>query len=212
MRFNESDKAAIEAQVARFEQATGTQAVVCVVDRCDGYPEVPWRAFALGAALSSLALWALPLSGALFYHSTTLTLVAVLGTGAAAALLTVFAPVTGRWLLPLSRRRAEVRQYAQALFLQRELFDTQARSALLILVGLFERCGVILADTGLHGRFSPAQLEADEARLNAALASDGDVAGAVDRMLGALQVALQARSPGPVQNELADAVIRERGH
>jgi putative membrane protein len=210
MRFGEADKSAIEARVAAFEQASGAQAVVSVVDRCDAYPEVPWRAFALGAALAALFVWAVPVSGALLYHSTALALTAVLGSGAAAALLTVFVPASGRWLLPRARRAAELRQYAQALFLERELFATRERSALLILVGRYERCGAVLADRGLRERLPAGQLAQAEARLNAALASVG-IAAAVLQTLDVLQAGL-GRCPAGGDNELADSVIREREH
>jgi putative membrane protein len=210
MRFGTADKSAIEARVAAFEQATGAQAVVSVVDRCDAYPEAPWRAFALGAALSALFVWMVPVSGAVLYHSTGLALATVLATGATAALFTVFVPTTGRWLLPRARREAELHQYAQALFLERELFATRARSAVLILVGRFERCGAILADQGLRARLPAGQLARAEAQLDAALAGAG-IAVAVTQALDALQAGLaQAGAAG--DNELADDVIRERGH
>jgi putative membrane protein len=211
MRLSDADKSAIEARVAAFEQATGAQAVVSVVDRCDSYPEIPWRAFALGASLAALFVWAVPVSGAFLYHSTVLVLAVVLGVGATAALLTVFLPVTGRWLLPLLRREAEVRQYAQALFLTRELFATRERSAILVLVGIYERCGVIVADYGQIERLSAGQLELAEGQLNAALAA-GELATAIQDALAALQPATPRTGAALATNEIADNVIRERGH
>lgn len=211
MRLSDADKSAIEARVSAFEQATGAQAVVSVVDRCDSYPEIPWRAFALGASLAALFVSAVPVSGAILYHSTVLALIVVLGSGAIAALLTIFLPATGRWLLPAQRREAEVRQYAQALFLTRELFATRERSAVLVLAGLYEHCGVVIADRGLVERLSAGQLEVAEGQLNAALgAGEGPVA--VQDALAALQAALQGRGGDTASNEIADGVIRERGH
>lgn len=210
MRFTDADKSAIEAQIARFEQATGAQAVVSVVDRCDSYPEVPWRAFALGAALTALLVWAVPVAGALLYHSTALMLASVLGVGAVAALLTVFVPAAGRPLLPRARREAELRQYAQAMFLERELFATRTRSAVLILVGRYERCSAILADRGLRERLPAGVLAQAETRLDGTLAGAG-IASAVSQALVALQGALVPTGTAG-DNELADPVIRERGH
>lgn len=197
--------------MAAFEQATGAQAVVSVVDRCDSYPEIPWRAFALGAALAALFVWAVPVSGAVLYHSTSMALAVVLGVGAAAALLTVFLPVTGRWLLPSHRRETEVRQYAQAMFLTREMFATRERSAILVLVGMYERCGVIIADHGQIERLSGGQLEIAEGQLNAGLTA-GELAIAVQDALAALQAATHRTGTAPGANEIADSVIRERGH
>lgn len=211
MRLDEADKSAIEARVAAFEQATGAQAVVSVVDRCDSYPEIPWRAFALGAAFAALFVWAAPVSGAVLYHSTLMALAVVLGVGVAGALLTVFLPVTGRWLLPSQRRETEVRQYAQAMFLTREMFATRERSTILILIGLYERCGVIIADHGQIERLSAGQLEVAEGQLNAALMA-GELATAVQDALAALQAATHRPGTAPQANEIADNVIRERGH
>ncbi len=197
--------------MAAFEQATGAQAVVSVVDRCDSYPEIPWRAFALGAAFAALFVWAVPVSGAVLYHSTLMALAVVLGIGVAGALLTVFLPVTGRWLLPTQRRETEVRQYAQAMFLTREMFATRERSAILILVGLYERCGVIVADHGQIEHLSAGQLEVAEGQLNAALTA-GELATAVQDALAALQAATHRTGTVLRANEIADNVIRERGH
>jgi putative membrane protein len=211
MRLSDTDKSAIETQVATFEQATGAQGVVSVVDRCDAYPEEPWRAFALATALAGLFVWSVPLSGALLHHSTTLTLVTVLGAGAVAALLTIFLPATGRWLLPMTRCEAEVRQYAQAMFLTRELFATRERTAMLVLVGLYERCAVIVADGGLRERLPAGQLELAEAQLNAALRS-GLLSAAVIQTLMTLQAVLPRSEGGAAHNEIADSLVHERDH
>lgn len=210
MRLSDADKKHIEAQVADFEQATGAQLVVSVVDRCDSYPELPWRAFALASALAALLAWALPVAGAVLHQSTTLLLTVVLGAGVSAATATVLLPSVARGLLPGQRREMEVRQYAQALFLERELFATRQRRALLVLLGLYERHGVILVDRGLRDQLAPGQLRAAETVLNAALRSVG-VASAVQTALQALQAGLPRSADHP-DNEIADSVIREQGH
>ena len=51
-----ADAAAIERRVAEFEARTGVEIVAAVERRSDLYPEVPWRAFALGASLASLGV------------------------------------------------------------------------------------------------------------------------------------------------------------
>jgi uncharacterized membrane protein len=211
MRLAEADKAAIEMQVAAFERATGAQAIVSVVDRCDSYPEVPWRVFALGTVVAAMIVWAVPVSGAVLYHSTALLLMAVLGAGVTAAIAVILLPAGGRWLLPRERRETEVRQYAQAMFLTRELFTTRDRSALLILIGLYERHAVILADSGARKRLPAEQPKSAERALNQAL-QDGALADAVLAALASLKRALGDTGIAPAGNEIADRVIRERGH
>lgn len=210
MKLSNTDKAAIEKSVAAFEQASGAQAVVSVVDRCDQYPEVPWRAFALGTSLAALVVWLAPVADAVLYFSTSLLLVAVLGVGMSAMLVTLLLPAAGRGLLPMARRAMEVRQYGQAQFLQRELFATRERRALLILIGLYEQYGVILVDRGLHTQLPDEQLERAVTKLNAALAAGG-VASAVHDSLAVLQAALPASAP-VMSNEIANDLIEERGY
>jgi len=45
---------AIEARVAHVEARTGAQVVTAIVDRSDAYPELVWKAFALGIAVAAL--------------------------------------------------------------------------------------------------------------------------------------------------------------
>ena len=118
--LNADEAASLDALVARLESATGVQIVPAIVGKADTYPEVPWTAFGLGAAFSSLALvvsdrlrpeWATASTAAT--HA-----VVVLGTGAVCALLAAFVPAVARLLLYRRRADAEVRQYAESMFLR----------------------------------------------------------------------------------------------
>lgn len=205
MKLRPEDKRAIEEQVAEFERASGMQVVVTVAGRCDSYPEIPWRAFALGASLSALAVCMFPFAGALLYHSTVLALITVLGAGVTLALLSILLPSSMRWLLPARRSEAEVRQYAQAQFLTRGLAAAEAR-AILVLLALFERRGVIVADPRV---LATAQLPKAESLMNVALAT-GDLSAAVKGALQGLRSALPSASV-PTTNSLSDSVIEDRG-
>ncbi len=134
------------------------QLVTAVIGKADSYVELPWKAFALGTALAALVLvvadalsprW----TGA---DNALIFAVAILGAGAASALLAVAAPSYARLFLRATRRDVEVRHYAQAFFLRRELFATRGRNGILLLVSLFERKVEILPDVGLHARFDSA--------------------------------------------------------
>ena len=50
-----------------------------------------------------------------------------------------FAPAYARLFINRFRMDGEVRQYAQSMFLTRQLFHTRARSGVLVLAALFER-------------------------------------------------------------------------
>lgn len=205
MNLGETDRQGIEERAARLEARTGVQVVAAFADRCDDYPEIPWKAFALGAALASLAV-ALGLQGAVLAALT------LLGAGAAAALATVFLPAFARRFLQAGRRDAEVRQYAESLFLKHELFRTHERCGILVLVGLFERSVVILPDCGLRERIGTAELE-DVIALMAPALADGRHAAAMLDGLNALEALLVARGFAGAAgvDEIAQEVIEEKG-
>lgn len=46
----------LDPRVAEVEKRTGVQIVVAVIEKSDSYPELPWKAFALGAAVAGLAV------------------------------------------------------------------------------------------------------------------------------------------------------------
>jgi putative membrane protein len=143
---------ALDLQIARVHAATGVRVVAAEIGKADTYEELPWRAFALGASLAALAVvcadrfgpsWRSP-------HQALLSALIPLAAGAVAALLAIVVPAFGRLFLHGVRCELEVGQYAQTLFLRRELFNTPHRDAVLILVSRFERRVHILPDTGLH--------------------------------------------------------------
>jgi putative membrane protein len=161
----------MDYRVAEVEKRTGAQIVIAVIERSDAYPELPWKAFALGAAVAGLLVvlqdmarpeWT---SGFAVLFAVALTLAA----GITSALLCVYAPLFARLFLDSHRASAEVRQYASALFLSREMFATNRRTGILLLVSLFERHVVVLPDTGLAQRLSQDSLQMIIARMKTAL-------------------------------------------
>ena len=154
MYLSKSEIDALDLQIARVHAATGVRVVAAEIGKADVYEELPWKAFALGASLAALGAdrrrcvcpqWA------------TRTLDAAIGgrsrwrPAQCAALLAIFVPAFGRLFLHGARCEVEVGQYAQALFLRRELFKAPNRSAILVLVSRFERRVHILPDTGIAG-------------------------------------------------------------
>ena len=141
--------------------------------------------------------------------------VTILGTGAASALLAVFVPAYARFFLRSTRRDAEVRRYAEALFLRHELFKTRERNGILILVSCFERKVEILADVGLHRRVSDAEWRPVIARMTPLL-RERRFAEALQEGLAAAEEllaakALNARVDAGPENELPDRPIDEGG-
>lgn len=203
----------LDHRVADVEKRTGAQIVLAVIERSDAYPELPWKAFALGTAVAGLLVaWqdmARPawISGFAILFAVVLTLAA----GISCALLCVYAPQFARLFLDRRRASAEVRQYASALFLSREMFATNRRTGILLLVSLFERHVVVLPDTGLAQRLSKDALQMIIACMTTAL-KKGEVERALEDGLDSLEDILVGTATGESgRNELANIVIEEKG-
>src|SRR5262245_24499961 len=206
---------AIKQRVAALERATGVEVVAAVIARADSYPEIPWKAFALGASLASLAAVAAALfePGWEAFEAVAETAVAALAAGAAAALATVWMAPIARWFVPQARREAEVLQYAQAMFLEAELHRTLRHDGILLLVSLFEHEVVALADRDVSDRMGAGGLDPVVSAVTAGLRR-GRLREAFLDGLSRLEEALVARGfraqPGE-PNELPDAPIQRKG-
>ena len=205
------EAAAIERSVAAFEARTGVEIVAAVERRSDIYPEVPWRAFALGASLAALGAlvgalsnpdWTTP--GARLAQAAT-----ILGVGALAALASMLVPGFGRLFIRDGRMQEEVRQRAEVVFLARELFATHGRDAILVLVSRFERRVVVVPDVAWRGRVSTAEWGAVVERMTPLLAGDRIVEafGAGFDAIGTLVEAKGAGGGSPRQL-LSDTLVQ----
>jgi len=56
MKLTQAQKEQLVNRVTAFENASGIQLVTTLLPRCDDYPEIPWKAFAAGIALSTSML------------------------------------------------------------------------------------------------------------------------------------------------------------
>ena len=205
----------VRARVATVERATGVEVVAAVVARSDSYPEIPWKAFALGASLALLAAAAAALIAPGWEAAEAIfeTAVAALATGAVAAYATVWVPPLARLFLPRARRQAEALQYAQAMFLETGLQRTPRRDGILLFASLFEHEVVLLADRGIHERLGAAALDAVIAAVTAAL-KRGELKEALLEGLAGLENALLAgglRSRPGEPDEIAAALVQRRG-
>jgi putative membrane protein len=145
---------AIASRIAQVEAHTGTQLVTAIVGRSDAYPELAWKAFALGAAMAALAVVALDVvrPNWMSAYAVWSNVTPILGVGGANAILALVLPPYARLYLNRVRCHGEVKQCAQAMFLERQLFKTHARNGVLLFASVFERRVELLADVGFHGR------------------------------------------------------------
>jgi putative membrane protein len=211
--LTEQERKQLDLQVTQAEKRTGAQIVLAVVERSDAYAELPWKAFALGAAVAGLAIAALDLLRPA-WHSPTAVLLSLAGTlltGAACALACVSLPGFARLFLAAHRAEVETRQYAESLFLSREVFATRGRTGILLLVSLFEHQIIMLPDSGLVERLSREAAQKIIARMTTLLAS-GEVANALQAGLTGLEESLRGTAPADVlENELPNGIVEEKG-
>jgi putative membrane protein len=214
MQLSDQVKERLAARVALLEARTGAQVVTVLAARSDSYPEAPWKAFSLGAALAALAIAACSAvahqweTGVAALHGVA----AVLGCGALFALLTLWCPPLARLFTDRLRRRVEVGQHARALFFDRGLDRTRGRIGILLLASAFEREVVLLADDGFDGKVAHAQWQELTQRVTLLLRHDG-AAGALQAALDGLEALLLAQgfNGGDAGNALPNAVIVQAG-
>lgn len=206
-----AEAAAIERRVAEFEARTGVEIVAAVERRSDLYPEVPWRAFALGASLASLGTlvadllhpgWATP--NVLLAQAAI-----ILGAGLLTTLATMLVPGFARLLIRRGRMQQEVRQRAEVVFLTHELFATPGRDALLVLVSRFERSVVIVPDAAYRNRVSTAEWQAVVEQMMPSLAA-GQLVGAFDGGFTAIEALLakQGFAGSHARERFPDTVVQ----
>ena len=215
MFLDPAAESAVKQRVANLERSTGVEVLAAVIARADSYPEIPWKAFALGASLALLAAVAAALTAPGWEAAVALieTAVMALAVGSAVALATVWIAPLARLFLSRPRRQVEVLQYAQAMFLDAGLQRTPRRDGILLLVALFEREVVVLADSGVRDRVGTAGLDPVVAAVTVAL-KRGRVKDALLDGLARLEESLAASGfralPGE-PDEVADKLIQQRG-
>ena len=215
MRLTEEEQSLISRRVAGLEARTGAQTVAALIGRSDSYPEAPWKAFALGAALAALYSAARSLIAYEWEagQSAIDQAVVILGSGAGLALLAVLLEPVARLFTDRRRRDLEVTQYAKALFFDRGLDRTRGRIGILLLVSLFERKVVILADDGFEARIDREDWQRLTDRMTLLL-SRGNVAGAMHAGLEGLEALLLERGyrmEESAADELPNAVLQLKG-
>jgi putative membrane protein len=213
MQLTEQERTIIATRVAALEARTGTQVVTAVVGKSDSYPEAPWKAFALGAATAALAcvIWQMAVRGWSADTSETGHVLVILASGALLALLTILYPPFARLFVDRIRRDVEATQFAQSLFFRRGLDRTRSRVGILLLVSLFERKVVILADEGFDGRIDVHDWEALTGRISLLL-RHSTTAIALRAGLEAMEAMLLERgfSGSGTVNELPDAPLEPK--
>jgi putative membrane protein len=213
MQMTDHEGTSITSRVAALEARTGVQVVTAVVGKSDSYPEAPWKAFALGAGAAAVACVIWQLSGGAWAADTSrLAHVPVIpGSGAFLAMVAMLCPRFARLFVDGARRDMEVMQFAQSLFFRHGLARTRGHVGVLVLVSLFERKVVILADAGFDGRIDAGDWDKLTRRITLLLRHATTAVG-LRAGLDAMEAMLLERGfhGAGTANELPDAVLRMR--
>jgi putative membrane protein len=211
--LSENDRIRLDRLIADAEKRTKAQIVLAAIKRSDSYAELPWKAFASGASIAGLLVFAydLLLPGWISNTTILISIAATLAAGAVLALLAVMLPGFARLFLSRHRAEVEARQYAESLFLSREKFATKARTGLLLLVSMFERQVVILPDKGIRDRLDADALRNIIALISKPLAQK-QVRSALELGLEEFIKILEPCAPaGTPQDELSNEIIEGKG-
>ena len=212
--LNVKERAQLDQRIADAEKRTGAQIVLAVIERADAYPELPWKAFALGASIAGILVLGMNVLWPLHSPTTSalLAIVLILAAGAGFALLCVLAPDFARLFLPAHRAEVETRQYAESLFLSKQMFATTKRKAVLLLVSIFERQIFVLPDTGLAQKLNQEATDKIIKHMHPYLIA-GKTARAMDAGLKKLAEIISAgeQQPEVFVNELPNDIIEEKG-
>lgn len=211
--LNDNERNILNELVVQAEEKTRAQIVLAVIKRCDNYTEIPWKAFAIGASGAGFAVFILDL---LTVRWTTNTLVlfsviSILATGALFSLLTVIFPRFTGLFISKNRRETETLQYAESIFLSRELFATEGRRGILLLISKFERQVCIIPDTGVRSRFTSTHISRIISKMSPFLIKDeikNALETGLDEIIGILCPPLSLLSD---KNELSNEIIEEEG-
>ena len=189
--------------------------MLAVVKRSDSYTELPWKAFALGTSIAGLVFFMLSLL-LTYWISQTIVLIAIattLSAGVSFALLAIFVPKFAKLFLSAHRAKEDVRQYAESLFLARELFATSKRNGILLLVSLFERQVILLPDNGITNQLTQEAMENIIVPVTLSL-KHNNISKALEEGLQGLSLILESKTSeqaGENKNELSNQIIEEKG-
>lgn len=143
--LDEADRAALKAKVTEQEARTSAEIVVVVVERCDPHPDAAWKAAVSFALFGTLAC-----AGLLPWDHPALVLASEVGFGLVGALLARALPDFARAFVGETRATAVAEEQAVQEFQRAEVAQLADRDGVLILVTLFERRVIVLADEGVQ--------------------------------------------------------------
>ena len=205
-RLSRGEMDALRAEIAKAELQTVGEIQVVVLECSDDHPQGDWL-----AALCTLLVGAI-LSSAYFDTAhPSLWLALLLASGALGFTLARALPDFKRNFVGDKRAQETVEEQALQEFARLGVHLTSERSGVLILVSVFERMAVVLADEGIHSRTSAATWHDADSAIVAGV-QGGSLAEGLRKGIEAVAAVLAEHHPrrGELVNELPDHLIVRR--
>lgn len=200
------DERALREEIARAERATAGELAVVVLEQSDDHPQGTWL-----AALACVLAAAIFVSGSTLASHPALALAVLFASGAVGYFAARALPDLRRTFVRDARAEEMAEEQALQEFAALGLHRTAGRTGVLILVSLFERTVIVLADDGIHAAAGEgAWLDCDETILSGI--DRGSLSAglkAAIQQVGQLMAVHCPRSPTEV-NELPDHLLVRR--
>lgn len=212
IKISEEEKERIREAVKHAESTTSGEIVPFFVRSSDPYEEIPLKSAVvfmaaplLIAALLSYA-WLLP-----FRITVMETVLAVLVMGIVGYLLPLLLPAYKRLLLSHHRMDGAVEKRALRAFVSEEVFFTENRTGILILISHFEHMVEVIGDTGINEKVKKEDWEQVVALILAGIKKGEPATGIVDGInkCGELLRLAGVDKPPDNPNELPDDLRTE---
>ena len=209
----DTDKAMLESKIEEAESRTKVEFILAFAQKCDNYPEIPWKAFAVGVSVSAVFAILYTILFPFWINAMMVfsIILIILVFSAFLSLLTLLYDPFARVFLPEERAQAETMQFAESFFYRRDFSNTDARNAVLVLITIFERQVVLIPDSGLQARIGPDKANEVVTKIIKKLREDGLVEAyktAIDKLVKTLEPSAPL---GEMKNELPNEIIFIKG-
>lgn len=149
--FSSEDKQRVEDAIGHAEKSSRAELVVCITEQASSYQIEIVMLMALAALLGVILGSIFPVRFLWFTLAEGLAVLFSL-----TALLLSHLSATARYILPQSSMHEQVEQLALKTFVEREIFQTELRTGVLILLSQKEHRATILGDSGIHAMIGQA--------------------------------------------------------
>ncbi|HNP19291.1 MAG TPA: TPM domain-containing protein [Fulvivirga sp.] len=209
IEFTDAQKEAIKAAVQKAETRTSGEIVPYFVAASDDYEETNLRAALLFILIALGTLGSLSFSWNLPFAITPMEVVLfTLAMGAVGYGLSRFVSPFRKMLIPKDLMHAKVQQRASSAFLSEEVFLTEKRTGIVILVSNFERMVEVLGDSGINEKVNKADWQQVVELIIAGIKNGDPAKGIIDGVerCGELLVEAGVDKPADNPNELSDDI------